>query len=318
MHSDGTMTEQLHLWPSDRAADGLTWSISRDRRFRDCLRRYYLHHYGSRGGWQPDAAPEVRELYVLKQLSNRYMWVGSVVHEMVELVLSSWRRGDKVQVQSVVERGTRRMRSQYAESLQKIYRDRPGRAFALAEHEYGEEISRAEWQRQRDHMESCLHNFFASPVAKSIGEIPVWRWLALESMGSFELDGATVLVRPDFAWRDESERVVLVDWKTGKSTRTADERQQLSVYGLFARRSWGLRAESLRGIIARLSDGTVQEYEIGPQDLDEAEETARRSLTRMRELDEASSAGEQPVHFPMTENQETCSRCVFRRVCARP
>ncbi|MEZ4270358.1 MAG: hypothetical protein R3C68_02630 [Myxococcota bacterium] len=109
------MGQQLHLW-SDEEPDKLRWSLSRDRRFADCRRRYYLHHFGSRGGHLPDAPPAVRELYMLKALSNRYMWVGEVVHSLIEMALGGWRRGERVPANGLIERGTRMMRAQYAES----------------------------------------------------------------------------------------------------------------------------------------------------------------------------------------------------------
>jgi hypothetical protein len=61
----------------------LSWSHSRYETFRECLRRYFYHYYGSWGGWQDDADPLTRRLYILKQLKNRHLWAGGVVHDAV-------------------------------------------------------------------------------------------------------------------------------------------------------------------------------------------------------------------------------------------
>ena len=116
-----------------------------------------------------------------------------------------------------------------------------------------------------------LRTFFELPLTQEILGVPVWRWLALESSGSFELAGATVVVKPDFAWRDEEDHVVLVDWKTGLP-READELLQLSTYGLYAQRSWGLKNEHMLGQIAYLATGKVKEYQITREQLDTAQE----------------------------------------------
>ena len=110
-----------------------------------------------------------------------------------------------------------------------------------------------------------------------------WRWLALESTGSFELEGAAILVRPDFAWRDEDDRVVMVDWKTGVP-RPDEEDLQLAVYGIFARRSWGLGSDHMRAVAAYVGSGEVRERRVDLRDLHTAETRIATSLQQMREL----------------------------------
>ena len=45
-------------------ANEFSWSRSRDSTFQDCRRKYFYHYYGSWGGWEAGATPEVRRLYV--------------------------------------------------------------------------------------------------------------------------------------------------------------------------------------------------------------------------------------------------------------
>ncbi len=311
------MSEQLHLWPEETAGGRIAWSLSRDKRLRDCLRKYYLQHYLSRAGGKPTATPLGRELYLLKYLRNRHMWVGEVVHELIELAVGAWRRGDSVPPEALVERGTRRMRAQYAESVQGLYRERPRQACGLTEHEYDEQVTREEWQAQRDRMERCVRNFFALELTAAIRTTPAWRFLALESSGSFELDGATVLVKPDLSWRGDDDRVHLVDWKTGKS-RVDEDSLQLAVYALYARHAWGAGAEPLAGWLAYLDGAEVHQAPIDGEALSRAEAAIRTSVAEMRRL--AAEVREQdpdPPAFPMTEERGTCRACNFRRVCGR-
>ncbi len=311
------MTDQLELWPEEAPGERLNWSWSRSERLRACARRYYLHHYASRGGWEPGAPRAARETYVLRQLQSRYVWVGKVVHELIELALGSWRRGESVAVEGLVERGTRRMRAQYAESIQGVYWDRPMAACGLIEHEYGESIPREEWQAQRDRMERCVRAFFALPLIEGVRRLPTWRWLAVESLGSFDLEGATVVVRPDFAWRGEGNRVFIADWKTGRE-RPEEERQQLATYGLYARRNWGFGDAGITAVAVHLDtaggDASVSEYPLGAPDLAAAEERVRTSAAAMRAL---ASEASNPERFPMTEDRDRCRSCSFRRLCGR-
>ena len=61
-----------------------SWSRSRDHTFQECRRKYFYHYYGAWGGWDASAPPEVRRLYVLKQLASRQQWAGRTVHDAIE------------------------------------------------------------------------------------------------------------------------------------------------------------------------------------------------------------------------------------------
>jgi hypothetical protein len=76
-----------------------TWSKSRHEKFQDCRRAYYLHYYGSWGGWEDQAPADTRQLWVLKKLANRFNWAGNVVHAVIRTRCSGrasaprWRAG---------------------------------------------------------------------------------------------------------------------------------------------------------------------------------------------------------------------------------
>ena len=73
-----------------------SWSISRDRVFQTCPRQYYFNYYGYWGGWEINAPQRVRQIYILKQLKNRYMWAGAKVHDCIERTLTNLQRGISV------------------------------------------------------------------------------------------------------------------------------------------------------------------------------------------------------------------------------
>jgi hypothetical protein len=312
------MSSQLQFWPENRSHDRLRWSVSRDKRLRDCARKYYFFHYASQGGKAAPTEALEHQLYVLKHLRNRFMWVGEVVHELLERTWHNWGRGQQVDPQTLIDQGLRRMRANYAASLQGLYRENPAHACGLIEHEYHEPVTRADWQELRARMERCILHFFAQPIVQEIREVPKWRWLALESMSSFSVDDATIIVKPDVAYRGDNGRVVLVDWKTGHP-HAEDERLQLAVYGLFAERVWGLSNENVRAHLVYLDSGTVRSFDVTVAELREVEAEVRASVARMRALAGARSLGAErnPVAFTPTDDLQQCRRCAFRRICDR-
>src|SRR5512141_1428773 len=99
-----------------------TWSKSRHEKLKECPRAYYLHYYGSWGGWDAAAPAATRELYVLKQLSSRWQWAGSLVHDAVEKALVRAKNGGPLRpVDDLVEQTRRRARAQWATSREKGY-----------------------------------------------------------------------------------------------------------------------------------------------------------------------------------------------------
>ena len=41
-----------------------SWSISQDRTFQTCKRKYYLNRYGSWGGWDKNSDELTRKIYL--------------------------------------------------------------------------------------------------------------------------------------------------------------------------------------------------------------------------------------------------------------
>src|SRR2546429_591281 len=98
-----------------------SWSKSRHEKFSECLRAYYLHYYRSWGGWARDAPEEIKNLYVLKKLDNRFTWAGSVVHDTVKATLLAVRQGREVDAATAIEKAHRRMQREYRQSADKGY-----------------------------------------------------------------------------------------------------------------------------------------------------------------------------------------------------
>ncbi len=298
------MPGQLNFWPGE-AGPAIRWSVTRGKRFRDCLRRYYYHHYAS-------AKNKNHEAFVLKHLSNRYSWTGNAVHEALEYALKALRDGRVLGVDDVVNQATKRMRTQYLESVKKRYREKPGVAFGLFEHEFAENIAKETWAGCQIQAERCIRQAMDLPLWGLLRDLKPENWFAVETMRSFRLRAGSVIVKPDLAYRDPDGCVVLVDWKTGKP-RPEDDRMQLGVYGLYAQQAgWG---EPLVGVLAYLDNVLLDEQPVDVHVLETTKITIEQSMTHMRAVLRNGHAHEED--FPRTDDLRMCGMCSFKRICGR-
>ena len=297
-----------------------TWSKSRNEKFRDCLRAYFYQYYGSWGGWEAPAGSEVRELYVLKKLSSRWQWGGSVVHEALKQMLGRARAtGQFRPLDELLQQTRQRARYQWSTSREKSYWREASKILGLVEHEYGEPVPGEEWKRIWDTViEGSLRAFYASATFDEIRRTPRERWLTVDELDSWLFEGTKIWVAIDFAYRDEAGRVRVLDWKTGQA-RGVDH-TQVGIYGLYAQQKWGVPAGGVMGGLVYLSspDGACTSVSAEPAALVACEDEMRRSIAAMRELLEDPAKNVARLErFPQHADSAHCTRCPFRRPCAR-
>ncbi len=300
-------------------ANEFSWSKSRHERFAECRRAYYYQYYGSWGGWEASPGSPERELYVLKKLSSRFQWAGSVVHEAIRSMLSRARAtGDFLGLEEVLRRARARARGEWRRSRDKSYWRESGPVAGLLEHEYAEPVPGEEWKRVWDEViEGSLRAFYASEALGDIRRLPPSRWLTVDELDSWVFEGVKVWVAVDFAFRDGEGRLHILDWKTGREREL--DHTQVGVYALYARARWGVAPRDVVGGLVYLGAG-------GEKVTVEADETAlaaceaemRRSIAEMRAaLDDPARNLARLERFPRSEDREACRRCPFRRPCGR-
>ncbi|HVP68592.1 MAG TPA: PD-(D/E)XK nuclease family protein [Anaeromyxobacteraceae bacterium] len=296
-----------------------SWSKSRHEKLVECPRAYYYHYYGSWGGWDAAAGASTRELYVLKKLSSRWQWAGSVVHEALRHLLNRARvSGDRKSLEDLVAQTHRRSRAIWAASREKSYWREPSKIEGLVEHEYGEAVPSEEWKRLWDEViEGSIRSFYASDTFDRIRATPAERWLTVDELDSWAFEGTKIWVAIDFAYRDERGRVHVLDWKTGRE-RGVDH-LQVAIYARYAREKWGVPADDVVGGLVYLGAG-AERVDVA---VDEAALTAsgdkmRESIASMKALLEDERQNVARIgRFPQVEDRDACRRCPFRRPCGR-
>jgi hypothetical protein len=297
-----------------------SWSKSRHEKFDDCLRAYYFQYYGSWGGWDAAAGTRARELYVLKKLSSRWQWAGSIVHGALKDMLQRARaRGDFWPLDQLLRRTHERARAQWARSREKSYWREASQIAGLVEHEYAEPVPNEEWKRIWDVViEGSLRSFYASEVFAVIQRTPRERWLSVDELDAWSFEGTKVWVAVDFAFTAPDGAIHILDWKTGREREV--DHTQVGIYALYARDKWGAPPEGVVGGLVYLSTpgGDRVSVSADPAALAACEDEMRRSIASMRErLEDAERNVAREESFPPRDERAGCERCPFRRPCGR-
>ena len=64
-----------------------SWSTSRMKSIKSCLREYYYSYYGYYRGWDYEASEDRKITWRLKKLTNIWIAFGDVIHEGIKAVI---------------------------------------------------------------------------------------------------------------------------------------------------------------------------------------------------------------------------------------
>jgi hypothetical protein len=285
---------------------GFSWSVSRHDSFQTCRRRYYYSYYGS------EEDPEIRRL---KKLSALPLWAGSVVHDAIESFLKTHDHLPPREAQDALVRA-----AVHSEMLQAWRQSEGGTdGFRLFEHEYGVKVEQEDKKLLVTKVTRSLRNFFQSPTLAEAFAAGRERWLTVEDLVSFHVDGTEVFVRMDLAYRDREGKVVIVDWKTGRGEGRFSE-VQVAGYALYAaEQGWVASADDLRTELAYLALPRYVRRRVDERKLKHARAFIEKSARNMRALLIDTDGNLARLDdFPMIDRPRVCRRCNFRRLCFPP
>ena len=293
-----------------------SWSVTRDDTFRKCRRMYFFQHNGSWGGWEQNADKRTRTIYILKQLQNRQMWAGSKVHECIENTLNEIKSGiGKIDLEQKIETTLDLMRKEFLSSKNKKYLTDP-KTCALFEHEYGLDVSDAEWKSNADKVVECLEQFFSSGIYQEILQLSEDQWLELEQFPYFYLNDVKIYAVLDFAFH-RNNKIIIYDWKTGREDPEKDK-FQLACYGLFAIHKWNIKADNVKLVDFYLSSANQNKFSLEDFEIDKIQNQIINSINEMIDmLDDPQENIATEDRFPFTENEQICKYCNYHKVCPK-
>ena len=293
-----------------------SWSFSRDNAFNACKRKYYYSYYGSWGGWNKDADELSKKLYLLNKMSSLPMLAGTIVHDEVERTLKAVRYGRNADIVKSKENVIKVFKQSWAQSKNKDWEDNPKWKTNLFEHFYNQKPTDEALLDIRDLMLNSIDGFFASDSYRFIQTMSDSQWLAIEDLDSFEVHGAKLWVKLDFAIR-HGERVYIYDWKTGKVAK--ENEVQLAIYALYAQQKWDVDLNLIRLFDVYLNQQLPVKVKPTKRLIDSAKVFIETSIDSMKGLltDVENNKTEIDL-FPMVgEDRESypCSYCSFQTVC---
>jgi hypothetical protein len=297
----------------------LSWSKSRSKQFNDCKRQYYYHYYKSWGGWNTNASPETKEIYIMKKLSSRAMWIGSVVHSIVGyFIIKNLNIGYKISINDAVNVLRSRMEKEWKNSENGKYRNNPSKVIGLLEHYYSLSTSSSDFDADFENAKSFIENFYNLPIYQHLEKHCPFREPDIENLQKFYLDNIPVWVKVDMAHRVDNS-LEIIDWKTGKDHNTEDNQLQLVIYSMYGSEKWNVNISDviLREVNLRLSldDSWIPDL----QKINSATNHIKDSFDEMCNflVDKDQNIPLDEEHFPLNDNNWMCGWCNFMGACRK-
>ena len=293
-----------------------SWSLSRQQMFEECRRRYFLHYYRAWGGWADDADPAARLAYRLKQMVTLEMWIGDIVHRLIESQLTRLRGGYRPHPKPLCERARSLLNAEWRQSTDRLWRENPKHNRNLFEHYYGVNVDKEKRASLRERLFVCLQNFCSLPLVERLLPLDPAGWLSVEQFDTFEVDRVPVYVKLDCAVRLDG-RTLVIDWKTGRASDK--DLDQVACYALYAMHKWGVKLEDLRVMPVYLLSNEAAERAVAPEDALAMQEKIVSGIHAMREcLADPAANTAREEDFPMTDQPRRCRRCNFHEICFGP
>lgn len=294
------------------------WSNSRVKTLRECAWRYHLTYHTAWDGWLTSAPQEKRRAYMLKNMTNMPMWVGSIVHDIIENIITTGRKtGEWKTLEQAQSDGVQALRKGWKQSKDKRWQGSPKRNINLAEHYYQEKIEPDKLKSYKQKVLKSLKAFYDMPLFEIMKNLKKDDWLTLEDFQKFQLNtGEEVTVKIDLGFLYIG-KVYLLDWKTGKVSDSVID--QLVTYSMYAlKQGWANKPEDIVIIPVYLAAyADIGEQAIPHLDITMQHIKRQAGIIRSEYplITEAFENKDNPSYFRKTDNEHACTRCFFRDMC---
>ena len=202
------------------------------------------------------------------------------------------------------------------QSKNKEWKDSPKWKTNLFEHFYNQKPSDDKLLETRDLMLNSVDGFFASDSYRFIQTMSDSQWLAIEDLDSFDMHGAKLWVKLDFAIR-HGERVYIYDWKTGRVVK--ENEVQLAVYAIYAQQKWDIDLKLIRLFDVYLNQQLPVKVKPTDRLISSSGDFIKASIDEMKDLlvDKENNQTEIEFFPIVSEDRENypCSYCSFQTVC---
>jgi len=294
------------------------WSESRVKCLRECAWKYNLTYNVAWEGWLASAPQEKRRAYMLKNMTNLPMFIGSIVHNIIEDIITEGRKTGKWKtLEQAQHDGVQALRKGWKQSTDKRWQSSPKYNINLAEHFYQEEVDKEQLNAFKQKVFTSLKAFYDMPLFKVLQGLEKDAWLTLEDFQKFQLNtGEEVAVKIDCGFRYQG-KVYLLDWKTGRVSDSVID--QLVTYSMYAlKQGWATKPEDIVIIpvylaaFVELGERAIPHLDVTMQHMKRQAGIIRNEYPLLAKTFENRN---NPSYFTKTDNEKACVKCHFRDMC---
>ncbi|WP_054200253.1 PD-(D/E)XK nuclease family protein [Clostridium baratii] len=301
-----------------------SWSISRIKTIKSCLREYYYTYYGSHRGWDPEASYEQKYSWRLKKLTNIWLAFGDVIHKAIKNIIDFKKNNiDKeIDVDALKEFVRTNLNIIVKQSSRKDsilrWNEYP-KGNMLLEYYYDGKLERENILEIKERIEQCVENIFESKTFFDINKGEYLDILEVDE-GNFDYffhEGVKVFALIDLLYLDNDRNIVIVDWKTGKQNE--EDREQLLVYLLYVMEKYNVPVEKVKGRVEYLLQGEHVEYSFTNDDVEHIKNRISLEINVINALlvDENNNIPKDKDTFIMCGEDFKCNKCKYRRLCKK-
>lgn len=301
-----------------------SWSISRIKTIKSCLREYYYTYYGSHRGWDPEASYEQKYSWRLKKLTNIWLAFGDVIHKAIKNIIDFKKNNiDKeIDVDALKEFVRTNLNIIVKQSSRKDsilrWNEYP-KGNMLLEYYYDGKLEREDILEIKERIEQCVENIFESKTFFDINKGEYLDILEVDE-GNFDYffhEGVKVFALIDLLYLDNNRNIVIVDWKTGKQNE--EDREQLLVYLLYVMEKYNVPVEKVKGRVEYLLQGEHVEYNFTNEDVEHIKNRISLEINVINALlvDENNNIPKDKDTFIMCDEDFKCNKCKYRRLCKK-
>jgi len=292
------------------------WSFHRHIIFKECLRKYFLHYIVPRLDCSQVEENLKKNALFLKQLVNRFMLMGEVVHQEILNWIQSYHRDQPFTLAEVVERAWQAFLQKYEFSRRECYFFHPTSDplyTVLFEHVYKQPVSSYALGEVYRMIKRAFRNLSVWSGFQRLQVLDSARVVYQDELLQAELKGLPLWVKVDYGYVELDGQPVLIDWKLSRQLEEKD-RIQLAVYGAFA---YGANnhSSSIRLVNFYLLPGTVVEFYLDKSLFQATIAFIQRSFQEMRDFHLKVVGGYGLKDLPPAYQQEVCRHCNFRKIC---
>ena len=293
------------------------WSYSRREMLEQCARKYYYQYYGSILK-KSNNDPQKEELHFSKNLQNRHLRTGSILHFVIRTYLNKLRQGE----QWSLDRLLSWVRNIYHEDIEHSRRYKRGIPLSDKKYpptlllEFYYELPDAESLciKTEERLIEALTNFVKSQNLGQFREGAGDTSAMIEKPIHLKEVHFTLRGTVDLAyWK--SDQVVIVDWKIG-SAGSSDDSLQMLAYAWWAKQEFELPVDRIISHRVHLADNTVSTFNVSEKALTRVEARILQDLERMREADKYGVRGVAEAFTPCAQ-PKICELCQFQQVCPK-